>query len=62
MPFAATPQSNSGGGREVDQRTVIYYQDELHDEFSTAVIEAKTIDESYIYDRRGPIRAFTRFF
>ena len=46
----------------MDKRTVIYYEDELHDEFSTAVIEARRIDESYIYDRSGPWRAFTRFF
>lgn len=46
----------------MDKRTVIYYEDELNDEFSTAVIEAKTIDESWVYDRRGPVRAFTRFF
>ena len=46
----------------MDKRTVIYYQDELHDEFSTAVIEPKKIDDDYIYDRRGAWRAFTRFF
>lgn len=46
----------------MDKRTVIYYEDELHDEFSTAVIEPKKIDDDYVYDRRGPIRAFTRFF
>ena len=46
----------------MDKRTVIYYEDELNDEFSTAVIEPKKIDDDYIYDRRGPVRAFTRFF
>jgi len=46
----------------LDDRKVIYYEDELNDEFSTAVIEPRRIDESYVYDRRGPIRAFTRFF
>ena len=46
----------------MDNRKVIYYQDELNDEFSTAVIEAKKIDDGYVYDRKGPIRAFTRFF
>lgn len=46
----------------MDKREVIYYQDELNDEFSTAVITPRTIDSSYVYDRRGPIRAFTRFF
>lgn len=46
----------------MDKRSVIYYRDELNDEFSTAVIEAKTIDGDYVYDRRGPLRAVTRFF
>ena len=46
----------------MDKREVIYYQDELNDEFSTAVITPRKIDSSYVYDRRGPIRAFTRFF
>lgn len=46
----------------MDKRTVIYYEDELHDEFSTAVIEPKKIDESYVYDRHGAWRALTRFF
>jgi len=46
----------------MDKRRIIYYENELTDEFSTAVIEAKTIDGDYIYDRKGPIRAFTRFF
>ena len=46
----------------MDKRTVIYYEDELNEEFSTAVIEPRTIDGDYIYDRHGPIRAFTRFF
>ena len=46
----------------MDNRKVIYYQDELNDEFSTAVIKAKKIDGDYIYDRHGPVRAFTRFF
>ena len=46
----------------MDKRQVIYYEDELHDEFSTAVIEAKKIDENYIYDRKGAVRALTRFF
>lgn len=58
MPFGRAGEE----GRQLDKRTVIYYEDELNDEFSTAVIEPRRIDESYIYDRRGPWRAFTRFF
>lgn len=46
----------------MDRREVIYYEDELNDEFSTAVIEARRIDETYIYDRPGFIRKCTRFF
>ena len=46
----------------MDKRKVIYYEDELHDEFSTAVIKAKRIDGDYVYDRRGPFYAVARFF
>lgn len=33
-------------------REVIYYKDELNDEFSTAKIEAKKIDKNYKYEHR----------
>jgi 1-acyl-sn-glycerol-3-phosphate acyltransferase len=46
----------------VDQRKVIYYHDELNEEFSTTVIDPRRIDEAYVYDRHGPVRALTRFF
>ncbi len=46
----------------MDKRKVIYYQDELKDEFSTAVIEPKKIDGSYVYDRHGFFRSVSRFF
>ena len=46
----------------MENRKVIYYEDELNDEFSTAVIEPRKIDETYKYDRKGFFRAFTRFF
>lgn len=46
----------------MDHRKIIYYEDELNDEFSTAVIEPRTIDGDYIYDRHGALHAFTRFF
>ncbi|MBQ7669693.1 MAG: hypothetical protein IJS45_03110 [Clostridia bacterium] len=46
----------------MDKREVIYYSDELHDEFSTAVITPKRIDENFVYDRHGPFRAVSRFF
>ena len=56
------PKCRTERGLSVDNRKVIYYQDELNDEFSTAVIEPKKIDGGYIYDRHGVIRACTRFF
>ena len=43
-------------------RKVIYYEDELNDEFSTAVIKPRRIDDAFVYERRGPFRAVTRFF
>ena len=50
------------GGCALEKRTEIYYTDELNDEFSTAVITPRRIDGNYVYDRKGPIRALTRFF
>ena len=35
---------------EMKKNKVIYYNDELNDEFSTAVIETRIIDEKYIYN------------
>ena len=46
----------------MEKRKVIYYRDLLHDEFSTAVIRAKKIDDSYVYDHKGPLWAIHRFF
>ena len=37
----------------MDKRKVIYYTDELNDEFSTAVITPRKIDGDYIYDRQS---------
>lgn len=41
---------------------VIYYQDELNDEFSEAVIEAIPIDENYRYVRTGGWAKFLHVF
>lgn len=41
---------------------VIYFRDELNDEFSTAEITAKKIDGSYKYDRASGICRIPRFF
>ena len=41
---------------------VIYYRDELNDEFSEARIEARRIDGNYEYCRDSLFRRFTAFF
>lgn len=40
----------------------IYYNDELNDEFSTAVITPKKIDENYKYIHKSVWKKFTHFF
>lgn len=40
----------------------IFYEDELHDEFSTAVITPRRIDGSWVYIHRSPWKRFTHFF
>ena len=44
------------------RRGIIYYSDELRDEFSAAQITPRTIDGSYVYDRTSPWKRFTHFF
>ncbi len=44
-------ERKSKEAESLEKRTVIYYTDELHDEFSVAQITPKTIDESYRYIR-----------
>lgn len=46
----------------MDKRKVIYYSDELNDEFSKAQITPKKIDSSYCYIHNSPFKKFTRFF
>ncbi|MBQ9747510.1 MAG: 1-acyl-sn-glycerol-3-phosphate acyltransferase [Clostridia bacterium] len=46
----------------MDKRKVIYYTDELHDEFSVAQITPRTIDESYTYCHDSAWKRFTHFF
>lgn len=46
----------------MDERKVIYYRDELNDEFSEARIEPRRIDGSYEYCRDSLFRRFTAFF
>lgn len=46
----------------MDKRKIIYYTDELTDEFSTAVITPKAIDENYVYCHDAAFKRFTHFF
>ena len=46
----------------MDKRKVIYYTDELNDEFSTAQITPRKIDGNYRYVDDRPIKRFTHFF
>jgi 1-acyl-sn-glycerol-3-phosphate acyltransferase len=44
------------------EKKIIYYRDELNDEFSSAVINAKKIDGDYVYDHTSLFKKFTHFF
>ncbi len=46
----------------MDQRKVIYYEDELKDEFSLTEITPKKIDASYCYARNTVWKKLSRFF
>ncbi|MBO5908334.1 MAG: hypothetical protein J6Q67_00895 [Clostridia bacterium] len=46
----------------MDKRKIIYYEDELSDEFSVVPLEKKIIDESYVYVKKSLFKRFTRFF
>ena len=46
----------------MDKRKVIYYTDELNDEFSIAKITPKKIDENYVYCYDSLFKKFTHFF
>lgn len=46
----------------MDKRKIIYYKDELNDEFSLAQIVPKRIDENYVYCYNGVFKRFTHFF
>ena len=39
----------------METRKVIYYEDELHDEFSVAKITPRRIDENYQYIHKNPL-------
>ena len=60
-----TPRFDNIKGRELrnlDKRKVIYYSDELNDEFSVAQITPKKIDENYKYYHKSIWKRFTHFF
>ena len=46
----------------MDRRKVIYYTDELNDEFSTFRTTPPRVDGTYDYERRSPWKRFARFF
>lgn len=46
----------------MDKRKVIYFEDELNDEFSLAKITPKKIDGSYVYCHSSLFKRFTHFF
>ncbi len=48
--------------QRLDKRKVIYYSDELHDEFSVAQIEPRHIGSDYVYVHTSLFKRFTRFF
>lgn len=44
------------------EKRIVYYEDELNDEFSSAKIVPKKIDENYVYIHKSFIKKFTHFF
>lgn len=46
----------------MDKRKIIYYEDELNDEFSLAQITPKKIDENYVYYHSSIFKRLTHFF
>lgn len=48
--------------KERKGQKVIYYDDLLNDEFSTAQIEPRRIDENYVYIHKGLFKKLTHFF
>jgi 1-acyl-sn-glycerol-3-phosphate acyltransferase len=46
----------------LDKRKVIYYTDELNDEFSSAEITPRFIGDDYVYEKKGALYSLYRFF
>ena len=56
------PWKRREGKRTLDKRKIIYFSDELNDEFSTAKIEPKHIGDDYRYIRSSLGEKIARFF
>ena len=48
--------------KDKNQKKIIYYRDELNDEFSSAQITPKRIDANYKYEHTSLWKRFTHFF
>ncbi len=46
----------------MDKRKIIYYEDEINDEFSEAVLDCPVIDENYVYCHNSSLKRFAHFF
>lgn len=55
-------EETEGVAEALDKRKVIYYEDELNEEFSVAQITPKKIDGDYIYDHTSAWKRLTHFF
>ena len=60
--FLDDPKQTRKEDDPLKRQNVIYYRDEANDEFSTATIRARKIDETYRYERKGIFASFLRFF
>ncbi len=50
-----------GDSLSLKEKQIIYYQDELNDEFSRAKITPRKIDENYCYLHQNPLWNFCSF-
>ena len=60
--FAVSRLGKDQQNRGMDKRRVIYYSDELNDEFSTFETTPPKIDGSYDYERKALSKKISRFF
>lgn len=62
MPFLCVPKTERTSNQGMEKRRVIYYSDELNDEFSTFETTPPKIDGSYDYERKALSKRLSRFF